>query len=213
MRPRHCVTAILFVAGAAIAQASVAAAGQAAAPSASTSPARAPATTAAPVAVPPPGYVIGPDDVLSVVFWRDKDMSVEVAVRPDGRISLPLLNDVQAAGLTPPQLRDRLTDEAKRYVEDPNVTVMVRQINSRKVYVTGEVVKPGPYPLTGPTTVLQMLATAGGLREYADEKNIVIVRVEDGRTHGYPFNYRDVTKRKNLKQNLELKPGDTILVP
>src|SRR6185295_11169335 len=128
-----------------------------------------PAATASLAVVPtPPDYVIGADDLLSVVFWRDKDMSSEVAVRPDGKISLPLLNDIQAAGLTPSQLRDRLTEDAKRYLEDPNVTIVVRQINSRRVFVTGEVAKPGPYPLIGPTTVLQILATAGGLKEYAD---------------------------------------------
>ncbi len=160
-----------------------------------------------------PDYIIGPDDVLSIVFWRDKDISSEVAVRPDGRISLPLLNDVQAGGLTPLQLRDRLTKAAEEFVEDPNVTVVVRQINSRKVFVTGEVAKPGPYSLTTPTTVLQMLAMAGGLREYADAKHIVIMRTENGRPTSYAFNYKDVAKRKNLRQNIELKPGDTIIVP
>ncbi len=160
-----------------------------------------------------PEYVIGPEDVLSIIFWRDKDMSAEVAVRPDGKISLPLLNDVDATGLTPAQLSDRITERAKRYVEDPNVSVVVRQINSRKVYVTGEVFKPGPYPLTGPTTILQMIAMAGGLREYADAKHVILMRVEGGRTVGYPFNYKDVSNRKNLRQNLELKPGDTIVVP
>jgi len=176
-------------------------------------PSRVAAPSAAVTLAPTPDYVIGPDDVLSVVFWRDKDISAEVAVRPDGRISLPLLNDIQAGGLTPLELRDRITQEARRYVEDPNVTVVVRQINSRKVFVTGEVAKPGPYPLTGPTTVLQMLATAGGLREYADAKNIAVMRVENGRTISYPFNYHEVAKRRNLRQNIELKPGDTIIVP
>jgi len=171
------------------------------------------AIAVAPGVTATPDYVIGPDDVLNVVFWRDKDISAEVAVRPDGRISLPLLNDIQAGGLTPLELRARITEEAKRYVEDPNVTIVVRQINSRKVFVTGEVAKPGPYMLTGPTTVLQMIATAGGLREYADAKNIVIMRVEAGRTVSYGFNYNDVAKRKNLRQNIELKPGDTIIVP
>src|SRR5262245_31482790 len=102
------------------------------APKPNQSPAHAVAPASATVT---PDYVIGPDDVLSVVFWRDKDISADVSVRPDGRISLPLLNDVQAAGLTPLQLRDRLTEEAHRYLEDPNVTVVVRQINSRKVFV------------------------------------------------------------------------------
>ncbi len=163
--------------------------------------------------VPPPDYVIGPEDVLSVVFWRDKDMSADVTVRPDGKISLPLLNDVEAAGLTPEQLCDRVIEDAKKYIEDPNVTVIVRQINSRRVYVTGEVSKPGPYPLIGPTTVLQMLATAGGLREYADAKHIVILRRENGRTTTSYFNYNAALKPQGARQNIELRPGDTIVVP
>lgn len=172
-----------------------------------------PAPTVAPAVLVPPGYVIGPEDVLSVLYWKDKDMSTDVAVRPDGKISLPLLNDIDAAGLTPEQLRDRLMEESKRYLEDPNVTVVVKQINSRKVFVTGEIGKPGPYPLTGPTTVLQLIALAGGLRDFADSKKIVIVRTENGKPVTYRFNYKDVASRKNLSQNIELKPGDTIIVP
>ena len=166
-----------------------------------------------PPVTPPPDYVIGPDDLLSVVFWRDKEMSSDVAVRPDGKISLPLLNDVQAAGLTPPQLRDRLTEEAKNYIEDPNVTVVIRQINSRKVFVTGQVNKPGTYPLGGPTTVLQLIAMAGGLPEYAHTKKIRVMRTENGKTVSLKFNYDEVVEGKNLKQNIELKPGDTVIVP
>jgi len=177
-------------------------------------PRPAPTPSAAPqVVTPPPGYVLGAEDVLTVVYWRDKDMTTDVVVRPDGKISLALVNEVQAAGLTPSELRDRLTEESKRYLEDPNVTVVVKQINSRKVFITGEVGKPGPYPLMGPTTVLQLIATAGGFREYADTKNIVIVRIEDGRQKTLQFNYMDVTSRKNLRQNIELMPGDTIVVP
>ncbi|MGZ8797049.1 MAG: polysaccharide biosynthesis/export family protein [Thermoanaerobaculia bacterium] len=168
---------------------------------------------AAPAVAVPAGYVIGPEDVLSVVFWRDKDMTGEVSVRPDGKISLPLLNDVQAAGLTPAQLRDRLIEASKQYFEDPSVTVVVKQMNSRKVFITGEVNKPGPYPLLGPTTVLQLISIAGGLRDYADSKKILIVRTENGRPMSYLFNYKDVVSRKNLRQNIELKPGDTVIVP
>src|SRR5512142_3394910 len=113
-------------------------------------------TSAANAASVPTDYVIGAEDVLAIVYWRDKDMSGDVAVRPDGKISLPLLNDIQAAGLTPTQLRDRLTDVSKKYLEDPGVTVVVKQMNSRRVFITGEVNKPGPYPLGGPTTVLQL---------------------------------------------------------
>jgi polysaccharide biosynthesis/export protein len=204
------VLAVVIVAAAGGAQAQVAAVRPAGARAAASAPQGAPSVAGV---VPAADYVIGPEDVLSVVFWRDKDMSAEVSVRPDGKISLPLLNDVQASGLTPQQLRDTITEAAKRYIEDPSVSVVIRQINSRKVYVTGEVIKPGPYLLTGPTTVLQMIAIAGGLREYADAKHITLMRVENGRTVGYPFNYKDVSNRKSLSQNVELKPGDTIVVP
>ena len=161
----------------------------------------------------PADYVIGPDDELTVVFWRDKDMSTDVTVRPDGKISLPLLNDVHAAGLTPDQLREQITAAAAKFVEDPTVTVVVKEIRSRKVYITGQVGKPGPYLLSGPTTVLQLIAMAGGVLEYADSKNITVMRVENGHQLSLQFNYKDVTHRKNLKQNIELKPGDTVIVP
>lgn len=176
-------------------------------------PASSAAPTGAPAAPVPADYTIGADDVLSIVYWRDKDMTGDVAVRPDGNISLPLLNDVPAAGLTPAQLRDRLMEASKKFFEDPSITVVVKQMNSRKVFITGEVAKPGPYPLTGPTTVLQLISIAGGLREYADGKKIIVVRTENGRPMAYPFNYKDVVSRKNLRQNVELKPGDTVIVP
>jgi len=174
------------------------------------------ATAAAPRAtdpVVPPGYVIGTDDVLSIVYWKDKDMSADAKVRPDGRIALPLINEVVAAGLTPEQLHRRLTEESKKYMEDANITVVVREINSRKAFITGEVHKPGPYPLTAPTTVMQLIALAGGLREYADAKKIMIMRSENGRQISLPFNYKDVAAGKKLDQNIELKPGDTVVVP
>ena len=162
---------------------------------------------------PPADYVIGVDDKLSIVYWKDKDMSADVIVRPDGKIALPLLNEVTAAGLTPGQLRERLTEESRRYVEDANIIVVVMQINSRRVFITGEVNKPGPYPLAGPTTVLQLIAMAGGLRDYANGKNILIMRNENSRPVSMVFSYKDVIARKNLKQNIELKPGDTVIVP
>ena len=174
-----------------------------------------PGAVASPTDPPiPPGYVIGADDVLSIIYWKDKDMTTDATqVRPDGRISLPLLNDVQASGLTPEQLREKLTDESKKYMEDPNITVVVRQINSRRAFITGEVNKPGPYSLTSPTSVMQLIAMAGGLREYANSKNIVIMRTENGRQISLKFNYKDVIVGKNLKQNIDLKPGDTVVVP
>ncbi len=181
-------------------------------------PAVAPSSASAPAAAPagatlPPGYVIGPDDVLTVVFWREKDMSAEVTVRPDGKISLPLLNDIDAAGITPEQLRLNLEKAAGKLMSEPNASVSVKTINSRKVYITGNVMKPGTFPLTGEMTVLQVIALAGGLQEYADSKNIVILRKVDGREQSFKFNYKDVTKQKHPEQNIALKPGDTVIVP
>jgi polysaccharide export outer membrane protein len=181
-------------------------------------PAKRVASTSAAPALPagaplPADYLIGPEDVLDIVFWRDKDMSTQATVRPDGRITLPLINEVQASGMTPDQLRDTLMSAAAKYVEDPNVSVVVKTINSRKVFITGNVAKPGAYPLTAPTTVVQLIAMAGGLHEFAESKNIIIMRNENGKPVALPFNYKDVLKRKNLKQNIELKPGDTVVVP
>jgi polysaccharide export outer membrane protein len=160
-----------------------------------------------------PDYVIGAEDILSIVFWRDKEMSADVAVRPDGKITLPLLNEIRAGGLTPNQLKDLLVEESKKYVEDPNVTVVVKQINSRKVFITGEVNKPGPYPLMAPTTVIQLIVVAGGLRDFAHSERINIMRNENGKPTSYRFNYKEFVNNKNLKQNIELKPGDTVIVP
>jgi polysaccharide export outer membrane protein len=162
---------------------------------------------------PPPDYVIGAGDVLVITFWREKDLSGEAMVRPDGRISLPLINDVVAAGLTPEQLREALMKEAQRFVEDTNVTVIVKAINSRWIYITGMVGKPGPYPLVGPTTVLQLIAMAGGVLEYADSDSIVVMRTENGKPSNFKFNYKEVVRQRNLQQNILLKPGDTVVVP
>jgi polysaccharide export outer membrane protein len=161
----------------------------------------------------PVGYLIGAEDVLTIVFWREKEMSAEVVVRPDGKISLPLLNDIDAAGFTPDQLRGQLIKAASKYLEDPNATVVVKEIHSRKVFVSGQVGKPGSFPLIGDMNVLQMIAHVGGLLEYADAKNIVIVRSENGQERRFKFNYKDVVKGKNIQQNIVLKPGDTIIVP
>jgi len=161
----------------------------------------------------PLGYVIGPEDVLSVVFWRDKDMSMDVQVRPDGKITLPLINDLLAAGLTPEQLRERLTEEAKKYIEDPTVTIIVKEIRSRRVYISGQVAKQGPFPLSGRTDVLMLLSLAGGVGEYAHTDRIMIYRIENGKQIALKFNYNEVLEGKNLKQNIELKPGDTVVVP
>jgi polysaccharide biosynthesis/export protein len=160
-----------------------------------------------------PTYTIGPDDVLGIVFWELPTHGGDVVVRPDGKITLPLLNDVQAAGLTPDQLRASLTTASARFIRDPSVTVVVKQINSRKVFVTGQVAKPGPYPLTSPTTVLQMLALAGGPTDFAKKHKISVMRTENGQTVSHKFNYKDVIEGRKLEQNIMLRPGDTVVIP
>jgi polysaccharide biosynthesis/export protein len=161
----------------------------------------------------PADYVIGPEDVLGIVFWRDQDMTGDVTVRPDGMVTLPLIGDMSAAGMTPDALRMQIQTAAGKYVQDPSVTVVVRQIHSRKVFITGEVKTPGAYPLTGPRTVMQLIALAGGLNEFADAKGITVMRSKSGQTQSFKFNYKDVARGKNLEQNILLKPGDTVVVP
>jgi polysaccharide biosynthesis/export protein len=179
-------------------------------------PANAPANSASnsPAGVVlPAGYVIGPEDVLTIVVWREKDMSADAVVRPDGRITLPLLNDFQAAGLTPDQLKTEVERAASKYMKEPNATVIVKTINSRKVHILGNVMKAGTYPLAGDMTVLQLIAQSGGLQEWADEKHITVMRKEDGKDKVLKFNYKDVIHQKKLQQNVLLKPGDTVIVP
>ena len=163
----------------------------------------------------PDDYVIGAGDVLIVTFWRDKDMTGEAVVRPGGMITLPLLNDITAAGLKPAQLSERLKElavKAKLY-DDPSITVGVKIINSRKVFITGGVGKAGPYDLMGPMSVLQLISLAGGLREFVDGKNILINRTEGGKQVNIRFNFKEFSSGKNLQQNISLKPGDTVVVP
>jgi polysaccharide export outer membrane protein len=161
----------------------------------------------------PSDYVIGPEDVLGVLFWRDQEMSGDILVRPDGRITLPLIGEMQAAGVRPEVLRGQIQAAADKYLSDTNVTVVVRQINSRKVYITGEVTTPGSYPITGPRSVMQLIALAGGVSEYADSNNISIMRIQNGQTVIFKFSYKDVAKGKKLEQNIPLQPGDTVVVP
>jgi polysaccharide export outer membrane protein len=161
----------------------------------------------------PADYVVGAEDVIAIVFWREREMSADVVVRPDGRISLPLLNDVDVAGLTPDQIRERVTEMAKKFVEEPSATVVVKQINSRKVYITGNVERPGPFPLLRPTTILQLISLAGGLKEFAKAGDIIVVRTEGAQQATFQFNYDNIKNRKNLTQNILLKPGDTVIVP
>jgi polysaccharide biosynthesis/export protein len=182
-------------------------------PATATEPPPAVRAAAAAGIVPPSDYVIGAEDVLSVLFWREKDMSVDVNVRPDGKITLPLINDIDASGLTTDQLRQKVTAAADQFIEDPSVTIIVKAINSRKVFITGQIAKSGSYPLTAPTTVVQLISMAGGVQEYADSSKIMVYRTEGGRQIARRFNYKDFAKGKNLAQNIELRPGDTVVVP
>jgi polysaccharide biosynthesis/export protein len=158
-------------------------------------------------------YVIGPEDVLHVNVWKEPDVSGSVPVRPDGKISLPLLNDVQAAGMTPMQLTTDLTEKLKKFISDPRVTVTVATINSRKVYVLGEVARPGAVPLAPEMTVLQALTSAGGPTPYAKASKMYILRTQNGAQNKLAFNYKEVVKGKNTEQNIPLHPGDTVVVP
>src|SRR5947207_8701185 len=141
------------------------------------------------VAVTDPSYKIGPQDVLRIDVWKEAEISRSVPVRPDGKISLPLLNDVQAAGLTAMELANTITEGLKKYINNPQVTVSISEINSRRVYVTGEVTRPGAFPLLPNMTVLQAVTSAGGFTQFARTKKIYVLRTETGKQVKYPFNY------------------------
>ena len=157
-------------------------------------------------------YVIGADDTLHISVWKEPDLTVTLPVRPDGKISLPLLNDVPAAGLTPMQLADSITEKLKKYIADPRVTVVVTAMNSRRIFVTGEVTHTGAIPLLPNMTMLQALSTSG-FTQFANVKNIYLLRMENGKQTKLPFNYKEVVKGNHPEQNILLKPGDTIVVP
>ena len=158
-----------------------------------------------------PNYVIGAQDVLDISVWKEEQLTKTVPVRPDGKISMPLLNDVQAAGLTPTQLANQITESLKKFVTDPQVTVIVREINSQRVYLLGEVSRAGAYPLLPNMTVLQALSSAGGFTQFANLKKIYVLRVENGKQEKFPFNYKHALESSD--QNILLKAGDTIVVP
>ena len=159
-----------------------------------------------------PDYVIGPDDTLRISVWKEPDMSVNLPVRPDGKISMPLLDDVQAAGMTPMQLGASIREKLKKYIEDPRITVVVTAMNSQRIYVLGEVIHTGAMPLLPGMTVLQALSSAG-FTQFANLKAIYLLRVIDGKQTKLPFNYKDAIKGRSMQQNIALKPGDTIVVP
>jgi polysaccharide export outer membrane protein len=156
-------------------------------------------------------YKIGPQDVLRVDVWKEPEISRSVPVRPDGKISLPLLNDVQAAGYTAMELSNIITEGLKKFIQNPQVTVTVSEINSRRVYVTGEVTRPGAYPLIPNMTALQALTSSGGFTQFANTKKIYVLRMENGKQVKHPFNYKDVLNGKS--EDIKLLPGDTIVVP
>ena len=182
-------------------------------------------TSAAPVSAPVPvsqavadpaqmasTYLIGPEDAIVVTVWKEVNFTGPHSVRPDGMISMPLLGDIRAAGLTPMQLGDDIAKRLKKYVNDPLVTVSVQQINSKHIYLVGEVAHVGPLALVSGLTPLQAIASAGGLSQYANSKHIYILRKGNGKEEKIPFNYKTALKTGNM-QGIVLEPGDTIVVP
>ncbi|HST10686.1 MAG TPA: polysaccharide biosynthesis/export family protein [Terriglobales bacterium] len=165
-----------------------------------------------PTSVAGPDYVIGANDMLHISVWKEPELTEALPVRSDGKISLPLLNDVVAAGLTPTQLAESITTKLKKYISDPRVTVVVTAMNSQKIYILGEVLHPGTSALTPNMTVLQALASSG-FSQFANTKGIYILRAENGKQQKIPVHYRELLKGEGINQNIILKPGDTIVVP
>lgn len=159
-------------------------------------------------------YVIGVDDVLGINVWKEPEVSRSVPVRSDGKISLPLVGEVAAAGRTPRELKAELSEKLKNYISEPEVTVIVQEMKSRKFNILGMVSRPGSYPLTSSLTVLDGLALAGGFRDFAKKKSIYVLRKKaDGTQERLPFNYKDVIEGKHSEQNVKLQPGDTVVIP
>lgn len=161
---------------------------------------------------PGPSYLIGPEDTLHVSVWKEPELTATLPVRSDGKISLPLLNDVQAAGLTPMQLAASLQEKLRKYLDDPRVAVVVSQMNSQRFFATGEVQRSGALPLLPNMTVLQGLASSG-LTQFANTKKIYVLRSVNGVQQKLPVNYKHLIKGEEMSQNIILKPGDTIVVP
>jgi polysaccharide export outer membrane protein len=185
---------------------------QAAPSPAATAPAQAAPAIAPAGAAAKDSYVIGASDVLSVTVWKEPTLSGTMLVRPDGMISMPLLGDVQSAGLTPLQLSDQIAAKLKKFIQDPNVSVLISQIHSKVVYLLGEVMKKGPVDMTPGMTLLQAVGSGGGLTDFANKKKIYILRDEAGKHERIPVHYREALKG-NSSLDLVLKPGDTIVVP
>jgi len=158
-------------------------------------------------------FVIGNDDVLAINVWKEPDISRSIPVRSDGKISLPLVGEVQAAGLTPLKLEKDIAEKLKSYISEPEVTVMVQQVNSQKFNILGQVNKPGSYVIANSPTVLDAIALAGGFRDFAKRKSIYVLRHGASGEVRLAFNYKDVSQGKNMDQNVKLQPGDTIIIP
>ena len=160
-----------------------------------------------------PNYIIGPDDQVDVSVWGEPNVSRSVPVRPDGKISLPLLNDVQAAGLTPMQLGSDITAKLNKFIESAQVTVIITRVNSQRIFILGEVARAGAYPLLPNMTILAALSSAGGFTPFAKQSKVHVLRVDDGKQVNIPFNYKEVISGHHPEENVVLKAGDTIVVP
>ena len=161
----------------------------------------------------PPGYLIGPKDILNIHVWREPELTRDVTVTPDGRITFPLIGNIMAQGKTVTELKEIITKKLKKYITAPEITVIVNASLSRIIYVIGKTYKPGPYPLAPDMTVLQALSTAGGFTQWADRKNLLVIRRQGQKEIQLHFSYKEYISGKNIKQNILLKPNDTIVVP
>ncbi len=160
-----------------------------------------------------PEYVVGEGDVLHIDVWQEPEVSQNVVVRPDGNVSLPLINEMKVSGMTPLQIQGLVAGKLKNFVNQPKVTVTVTEVHSRRAFITGEVAHPGEYPLNAQLTVLQLIAQAGGFTPFAKTESIMVLRVADGKEQRLRFKYKEVLQGKNTEQNIALQPGDTVVVP
>ena len=182
-------------------------------PDAGTADVTKPTDTAKPAEVVPAGYIVGDSDIIRVNVWKEPEVSQTVVVRTDGNISLPLINEVKVSGMTPLQIQDLVAEKLKSFLNSPQVTVTVIEIRSKRAFITGEVSRPGTYALNAQTTVLQLIAQAGGFTPFAKTDSIVVLRTEDGRQSRLKFKYKEVIQGKKTEQNIALHPGDTVVVP
>jgi len=172
-----------------------------------------PADTAKLAEVVPAGYIVGDSDIIRVNVWKEPEVSQTVVVRTDGNISLPLINEVKVSGMTPLQIQDMVAEKLKGFLNSPQVTVTVIEIRSKRAFITGEIARPGTYSLNAQTTVLQLIAQAGGFTPFAKRDSIIVLRTEDGRQSRLKFKYKEVVQGKKTEQNIALHPGDTVVVP